>query len=197
MGSGLLDKDGKSIAAADVDKDYIVNSVKDVLKQMPIDPNGNWDKYCDALYDCFSPIYDDIRLDMVKLLAKRVNALVSDLELHNDKYYGTLHTLDELSKSFDDIYFVMGADNLLHLDKWINYETLLDKYNFIVFTRDDIDCEKVIDEKFQKYKDHFLLYPLHIDVSSTMIRDNIEENKELLLDEIYEYIKEKGLYEVK
>ena len=140
---------------------------------------------------------DDKRLDMVKLLAKRVNALVSDLELHNDKYYGTLHTLDELSKSFDDIYFVMGADNLLHLDKWINYETLLDKYNFIVFTRDDIDCEKVIDEKFQKYKDHFLLYPLHIDVSSTMIRDNIEENKELLLDEIYEYIKEKGLYEVK
>ena len=91
----------------------------------------------------------------------------------------------------------MGADNLLHLDKWINYETLLDKYKFIVFTRDDIDCEKVIDEKFQKYKDHFLLYPLHIDVSSTMIRDNIEENKELLLDEIYEYIKEKGLYEVK
>lgn len=63
MGSGLVDKDGKSIAAADVDKDYIVNSVKDVLKQMPIDPNGNWDKYCDALYDCFSPIYDDIRLD--------------------------------------------------------------------------------------------------------------------------------------
>lgn len=148
-------------------------------------------------YQKDSLINDDIRLDMVKLLAKRVNALVSDLELHNDKYYGTLHTLDELSKSFDDIYFVMGADNLLHLDKWINYETLLDKYKFIVFTRDDIDCEKVIDEKFQKYKDHFLLYPLHIDVSSTMIRDNIELNKELLLDEIYEYIKEKGLYEVK
>ena len=148
-------------------------------------------------YQKDSLINDDKRLDMVKLLAKRVNALVSDLELHNDKYYGTLHTLDELSKSFDDIYFVMGADNLLHLDKWINYETLLDKYNFIVFTRDDIDCEKVIDEKFQKYKDHFLLYPLHIDVSSTMVRDNIEENKELLLDEIYEYIKEKGLYEVK
>ena len=91
----------------------------------------------------------------------------------------------------------MGADNLLHLDKWINYETLIDKYNFIVFTRDNIDCEKVIDEKYRKYKDHFLLYPLHIDVSSTMIRDNIEINKELLLDEIYEYIKEKGLYEVK
>lgn len=63
MGSELADKDGNIIAAADVDKDYIANAVKDVLKQIPIDPNGNWDKYCDALYNCFSPLYDDIRLD--------------------------------------------------------------------------------------------------------------------------------------
>lgn len=63
MGSVLKDANGKTIEAADVDKDYIINATKDVVSKIPVDPNGNWDEYCDALYDCFAPIYDEIRLD--------------------------------------------------------------------------------------------------------------------------------------
>ena len=63
MGSVLKDANGKTIEAADVDKDYIINAAKGVVSKIPVDPNGNWDEYCDALYDCFAPIYDEIRLD--------------------------------------------------------------------------------------------------------------------------------------
>ena len=40
MGNALVDKNGNAIEADDVDKDYIINSAKDVLKNIPIDFNG-------------------------------------------------------------------------------------------------------------------------------------------------------------
>lgn len=64
MRSGSLQNaKGETIDTADVDKDYIVNSVKEVVSKIPVDPNGNWDEYCDTLFNTFSPIYDEVRLD--------------------------------------------------------------------------------------------------------------------------------------
>lgn len=62
-GDTLYDANGNRISAKEVDKDYILNATKDVLKEFPVNPNGDWSRYCDALYNSFSPIYDDIRLN--------------------------------------------------------------------------------------------------------------------------------------
>lgn len=62
-GSSTFDSKGNEIDAKDVDKDYILNATKDVLKEMPANPNGDWSRYCDALYNCFAPLYDDVRLN--------------------------------------------------------------------------------------------------------------------------------------
>lgn len=62
-GASLYDANGNRIDAKDVDKDYVLNATKEVLKEMPANPNGDWSRYCDALYNAFAPLYDDVRLN--------------------------------------------------------------------------------------------------------------------------------------
>ena len=105
------------------------------------------------------------RINMINLVKR--DFIVSDFEGKNKKYLGTIHTLDELAKTYDDLYFCMGADNILKLDQWIDYEKLLEKYNFIVFTRKGFDIESIIDLKYKKYKTHFHKLELDFDISSS------------------------------
>lgn len=141
-------------------------------------------------------INDDYRLDMVNIMALKVGAIVSRVELECKKYMGTYHTLNLLSSEYDDLYFVMGADNLENLNKWIRYEDLLNDYKFIVFERNDKNCSKIIESKYYKYKEKFLIIPFDMDISSTEIRNDLEKNKDKLLPEIYDYINSNCLYEV-
>ena len=134
------------------------------------------------------------RINMLKILTKNLpNIIISDEEMKGD-YKGTYHTLKKLSVKYDDLVFVLGADNLLELDTWINPDGLLEEFSFLVFTRDDIDVKKIIDEKYAKYKNHFMISNLHLHVSSSMIRENFEDKKNLLTNEVYDYIKENNLY---
>ena len=97
----------------------------------------------------------------------------------------------ELAKCYqDELYLIMGADNIISFDKWKNYQELL-KYKIIVMNRDNVD----IDSYIKKYKsDNFIVVNDYkfIDVSSSEIRKNLD-NK--YIDErVLKYIKEKGLY---
>jgi len=132
------------------------------------------------------------RYNMLKLVS---DDIISDIENKNQEYKGTLYTLDLLSKDYSNIHFVMGADNLIDIKSWIRYEELLSKYNFIIITRDDIDIKAFIDNNLSAYKSHFSFISLKYKVSSTAIRNNIEEHKNMLNPKVYEYIKKNHLYE--
>ncbi len=120
--------------------------------------------------------------------------IVSDFESKTDKYKGTIYTLDSLSKEYDDLYFCMGADNILKLDQWIEYERLLDNYKFIVFNRRGFNILELIESKFSKYKDHFKVLDLDFNISSTLIRSDIDKYHNYLPDNVYKYIKDNNLY---
>lgn len=131
------------------------------------------------------------RYNMLKLIS---NDIISDIEDKNTLYMGTLDTLNRLSKDYSNIYFVMGADNLIDIKSWIRYKELLSKYHFIIITRDSIDIIKFIDDELKEYKDKFSFINLKFMVSSTKIRKNIETNKDMLNPKVYEYIKKNHLY---
>ena len=131
------------------------------------------------------------RLEMAKLLDNRI--IVSDIE-NNKEYLGTLDLLNKLSEFYDDLYYVIGSDNLIHLDTWINYKELLENYKFIVFNRHNLDLQDIILEKYPEYKNNFLVIDIDMDISSTRFRET--KDKTLIPDEIYEYIKKNKLYEV-
>lgn len=132
------------------------------------------------------------RLEMVKLLDSRV--IVSTLE-NNDVYLGTYDLLKKLSEDYDDLYYVIGSDNLMKLDTWIDYKNLLKDFKFIVFNRYSVPLEDVILEKYPEFKDRFLIIQIDYDVSSSKFRETKDAN--LIPSEVYDYIIENKLYEVK
>lgn len=119
--------------------------------------------------------------------------IVLDIEQEN-VYKGTLNTLRYLSKSYKDLYFVMGADNLIQIKKWINYEDLLKEFNFIVLKRNDIDIESFLDKELKEFKNKFKFIDFKNDLSSSLFRTSKDKN--IVDSNVYEYIKINKLYEV-
>lgn len=155
---------------------YLIN--KKIVDKVLVIATGNyWDKQ--NLLDL------DIRLKMLDLI-KKDNILID--KKHNNMEF-TYQILDALKKEnpLDEFYLVIGADNANTLYKWKCHDRLI-KHGIIVINRGDIkinlktDKLIIVNKKFG-------------DISSTMIRNNLEENKSLLNEKVYNFIKENNLYE--
>ena len=137
-------------------------------------------KKLDDLVDAF------IRLDMInEVINKLQNIKVSDIEFGMKKPNYTYLTLKEIKKKFPDNEYliVMGEDNFLNFDTWKNNKFIKSNFQIISYPR----SKKSIDDIFDHY----------FDISSSDIRDLVKRNSDissLVPDEIYLYIKEKGLY---
>lgn len=133
------------------------------------------------------------RIQMCKLIQNKQIEVSTTL----NKYEYTYQVLEELEKKYpmDYLFLIMGADNIVHFDKWKNIDHLLE-YNIIVVNRDNIDINKNI-EKFNK-KDNFIVIDNFdfLPISSTYLRANIktENAKEFIDEKVWEYIKQKKLY---
>ncbi len=127
------------------------------------------------------------RINMLKLF-ENDNIIVDDK--HNHLIY-TIELVKELEKVYPnyDLSIIMGADNIISLDKWKNYQELL-KYNIIVMKRDNVDINKYIN----KYHGNFTIIDdfKEIDISSTEIRNNL--SSKYLDKRVLDYIKENNLY---
>lgn len=150
-----------------------------VDKVLVVATTGYWDKT--NLVDI------EKRIDMLKFFES--DRVLID-EKHNAIQY-TYELLRELSKEYDDeLYLIIGADNIINFDKWKNYEELLN-YKIIVMNRNNID----IDSYIKKYNTpNFIVVSDFdfIDVSSTEIRKTID-NK-YLDKRVLEYIRKNNLY---
>ena len=134
------------------------------------------------------------RFEMTKLLADKLSRCEVSTKENEPTFRGTYYMLKEFSLIDSDLYFVMGADNLDYLDTWINADELIKTNKFIVLSRKGFDVHSLVNEKYQNYKDNFTIVEIDNDLSSTIFRTSL--NKEILLDEVYDYIKENKLYGV-
>ena len=135
------------------------------------------------------------RINMLKIYENE--NIIIDTKNNNIEY--TYQILDKLSNEYekDNLYLIIGADNIINFDKWKKYEEIL-KYNLIILNRDDINIKEYL-ERLNKKDKYIIVNDLpNIDISSTMIRNKIKNNEnnlnEYLDKEVYEYIKEKRLY---
>ena len=120
-------------------------------------------------------------------------------EINNDKQY-TYEILENLKKQYpkDELYLILGADNIINFDKWYKYKYLLEE-NLIIINRDNINIKEYL-EKFNK-KDKFIITETlpNIMLSSTQIRKEITEKNYNSLngkidDKIIDYILKNNLY---
>lgn len=114
-------------------------------------------------------------------------------------FKSTYQILDELTNDFDDdLYLIIGADNIVKFHLWSNVEEIL-KHKVVVLGRNGIDIKEHI-KKFKK-DDSFVIvkdFP-QINISSTLIREKIKKSElediEKYLDrDVLEYILTKKLY---
>lgn len=137
------------------------------------------------------------RLNMLNLAIEDLKDVnVSSLELNDSDFLGTYQSLIRLSDTYDEeIYFVMGADNLETIDTWINASGLLSEFKFIVLARNTIDIEARIKDHplLRKFSENFIIYKnFDMNVSSTEFRKTF--NKDFVPGKVFDYIIENHLY---
>lgn len=128
---------------------------------------------------------------------------ISSMEMEREGITYTIDTIKHLKSKYrdTDFYFLLGADSLLQIHKWRNYEELLELCNFIVAKRPDYDNDNldlVIERLNEQYKGHiYILDAPLIDISSTEIRDRVKNGlsiKYLVPESVETYIYKSGLY---
>ena len=157
-----------------------------VDKVLVVSTRGYWDKQnlLDLKY----------RIDMLKMYEN--DKIVIEEELSNLQY--TYELMRELNKRYknEELYLIIGADNIVNFDKWKNYEELL-KYNLVIYNRNGIDIKCYLNKLNKKDKYIILDKAPELNISSTMIRNNINNNdliSRYLDKKIIEYIRKKKLY---
>jgi len=138
------------------------------------------------------------RLAMLQLLTKELpNVKVSTMEFDDSDYQGTYQSLIRIQESYpnDEVLFVIGADNLAKLHKWINADNLLSDFRFIIINRHQTDIQKAIDQNpvLSAHKTRFIILPdFDLKASSTSFRDSFDPS--LVTDSVFNYINIHHLY---
>ena len=167
----------------------IVNHlINNYLDKVIIIPTGNyWNK--------LNLVNINDRINLLKFYENE--NIIIDNKNNNLKY--TYQILNSLKKNYkaDELYLIIGADNIIDFDKWMNYKDIL-TYNIIILNRNNIDILGYL-EKLNKKDKYVIVNDLpNIDISSTMIRNKLnKKDYDLFMymdDCVLNYIKEKGLY---
>lgn len=137
------------------------------------------------------------RLEMVYLATEEYEKIQpSDIEFKLPQPNYTINTLVHISEKFPNYKFslIMGEDNLKSLHKWKNYEVILEDYDVYVYPR---VSNGVVENQFKDHKKiHRVEAPI-VQISSTMVRNAINEGKNckpLLSDKVWKYIDEMNFY---
>ncbi|MBR1793630.1 MAG: nicotinate-nucleotide adenylyltransferase [Bacteroidales bacterium] len=136
------------------------------------------------------------RLDMVRRAVYDDNRLrACDIEFGLPKPSYTVLTLASLAESYRDKEFslIMGADNLETLDRWRNYEYILEHYHIYVYPRPGHSGGA-----FAHHRNVIMVDMPLLDISSTYIREEIRQGRSvryLLPEPVYQYLTEMHFYE--
>lgn len=134
---------------------------------------------------------------MLELSAKKNPKIdVEDIAVESKIKLHAVDTFKLIKQKYngDDIFFIMGSDNFRKMPEWKNYEELINNYNIIVIERERKKVRHY--ENFENIKG-FIPEKL-AEVNSTkirqMIKNNEEEAKKYLNENVYEYIRKNELY---
>lgn len=133
------------------------------------------------------------RIEMLRFY--QTDKIIINDDLNSLKY--TFEILNELNKRYenDELFLIIGSDNIEKFHLWKKVDLIL-KNKVLVLPRGNMDFLKIIENNKEK-KQFFIITDFEgEDISSTIIRTQIKENKktDLIDDFIYEYILENNLY---
>ena len=116
------------------------------------------------------------RLHLVRLATQEDNRIkCSDIEFNLPKPSYTSNTLTFLSEKYPEHQFsiIMGSDSYQNLDKWKNYETIINNYPVYVYKREGHEIKKTFD------KEAVILNAPIIQISASQVREHIRSAKSI------------------
>ena len=145
------------------------------------------------------------RLNMARLAFEgREGVEVSDYEMTKGDISYSYDTMSYLKSLYpdDELYFVMGTDSFLKVDRWYKGEDLLEEFSFIVSSRPGYP-EKVLEAKMRFIEEDYGTEIIRLktkmpEISSTEIRENAlfgEPIDHLVPKAVEEYIYDNRLYD--
>lgn len=135
------------------------------------------------------------RLHLINLAVEESkNLKASNIEFKLPKPSYTIDTLVYIGEKYPQHQFslIMGSDNLATINKWKNYELLLNNYNLLVYKRRGFEENPYPDRPNIRILD----FPF-LDISATFIRENIRKGismEDFLPDAVWKYVSEMGWY---
>lgn len=138
-------------------------------------------------------MYD--RLEMARLAAEPAdNIKASDIEFTLPQPSYTIDTLAYIREKYPlkEFVLIMGADNLMSLKKWKNYEVLLRDYKIYVYPRPGCDVSEWADHPSITFTE-----TPQMEISSTFIRRSLLSNKNiqfLVPDNVIAFMDSKNMY---
>lgn len=172
----------------------VLNNDTNIEKILLIPDNLPPHKSSDGLID------NETRIEMCKIIAQdfsKCEVCLIEFEREGKSYsYDTVKLLQE-RYSNKNFAFVCGGDMLVYFEKWYRYKDLMKMLPFIVFERIGTKKDEFI-ECIRKLRlegmEIILKSEIIPDVSSTQLRENFLENKELLPNNVFEFLAKRGVY---
>jgi nicotinate-nucleotide adenylyltransferase len=126
------------------------------------------------------------RLRMVELaLSVHPQFGLNDVEIRQKKPSYSINLLAFFQKLYPDadLYLVMGADSLMELETWYEYQNLLSQTHLIVMKRDGIPVQK-LKEKICHFVRSYgaqihVATSIQLNISSSQIRDRVHQHQSI------------------
>ena len=144
------------------------------------------------------------RVEMVKRAISGTEYFsLQPYEAETKEVHYSYKTMDYFKRSYPEheFYFIIGADSLFSIEKWVHPEILLKKCVILAAYRDEKGTEEMLAQIAylnQKYQaDIRLLNTPNVDISSSEIREMLKDGQsiqEIVPDTVYAYIEENQLY---
>ena len=149
----------------------------------------------------------DIRARMTELAIQDVPYFrLEDYEVRRQELSYSYQTLEHFKEIYpeDSFYFIIGADSLFDINKWMKPERILKICTILAAFRGDKNNSEIMNRQIELLKERYgadtdirlLISPL-MDVSSHELREMVSEGKSisgLVPETVEQYIKEHGLY---
>lgn len=144
------------------------------------------------------------RVEMVRRAISGTEYFVLQLyEVENKAVHYSYKTMEYFKQSYPEheFYFIIGADSLFSIEKWVHPEILLKDCVMLAAYRDEKGTEEMLTQiqyLNQKYHaDIRLLNTPNVDISSSEIRETLKNGQSIqgiVPDSVYVYIEENQLY---
>ena len=145
------------------------------------------------------------RMNMIRLAINEIDAgdymKPSYIDLDRGGITYTYDTIKDLKKTYDKIYFIIGTDSLMYIDRWQKAESFLPECTLLVALRNGDAEDDVNAQREYLINDYgaeiFFLNTKIIPLSSSDIRKRIKRKqsvKGMLPDSVIDYIMDNKLY---